>query len=386
MRPLTFVALFVVAQAVTPDACGSRPPGSQPPPPPSTDPTITDQFTTQDGIRLGVQTVVTNVEIPWSIVFAPDGRMFFTERAGRVRVFENGQLRADPVLVVGDVRHDGEGGLLGMALHPNFATNRLVYLLYTTDTAAGRINRLVRYREVNNTLGDRAVLLERMAGSGIHNGGRIRFGPDGRLYVTMGDAANTALSQQLSSLNGKILRLNDDGSAATGNPFMSEVWTWGHRNPQGIDWNPLTTDLWSTEHGQSANDEINLLRSGRNYGWPVIEGSETRPDMEAPVRFFAPSSVAPSGGSFYTGTLMAGLRFNFIFGTLAGRHIHRVVLEANDMTRIATTERWLENRFGRIRDVVTGPDGALYFCTNNRDGRGSPTATDDRIARIVPVQ
>jgi glucose/arabinose dehydrogenase len=386
MKSVSLLALVVVAQTISPDACSNRPPQSPPQSPPADTLPITDQFTTQDGLRLGVQTIVTNVEIPWSLAFAPDGRLFFTERAGRVRVYQNGQLVPDPALVVSDVRHEGEGGLLGIALHPDFAQNRFVYLLYTADTPAGRRNRLARYREVNNTLGDRAILLESIAAAGIHNGGRIRFGPDGLLYLTMGDAANTALSQMLSSPNGKVLRLNDDGSAASGNPFASEVWTWGHRNPQGLDWHPTTGDLWATEHGATANDEINLLRQGRNYGWPVIEGAATRPDMEAPVRFFAPSSVAPSGASFYTAARMAGLQSNFFFGTLAGRHIHRVILDAADPTRIASTERWLDGRFGRIRDVVTGPDGALYFCTNNRDGRGSPVSTDDRIARIVPAQ
>ncbi len=372
------LALVVVAQVLQPQACGNppRPPdtGNQP---------ITNPFTTPDGLRLGVQTIVTNVEIPWSMAFAPDGRLFFTERPGRVRIYQNNQLIATPALVLEDVRHVGEGGLLGIALHPQFTNNRLVYLLYTANAPGGMVNRLVRYREANNTLADRAVLLERMAASSIHNGGRIRFGPDGLLYVTMGDAANTSLSQTLSSLNGKILRVDENGIAAGGNPFGSEIWTWGHRNPQGLDWNPTTRDLWATEHGASGNDEINRLQGGRNYGWPTIEGAATRPDMETPVQFFSPS-IAPSGGSFYTGSRMPGLRNNFLFGALTGQHIRRVILDAGDPTRIASTERWLNGEFGRIRDVILGPDGALYFCTNNRDGRGSTAASDDRIARIIP--
>jgi glucose/arabinose dehydrogenase len=359
-------------------ACGSPTPA-----PPSSE--ISDQFTTPDGIRLGVQTIVTNVEIPWSLAFAPDGRLFFTERPGRVRVYQNGQLLPAPALTLSDVRAAGEGGLLGIALHPNFGQNHFVYLLYTADSSAGAVNRLARYRELNNTLAERAVLAEDMAAATIHDGGRIRFGPDNMLYVTMGDASNPANAQSLSSLNGKILRFNDDGSRPADDPFSSPLWTWGHRNPQGLDWHPMTGDLWATEHGQIGNDEINIIRKGRNYGWPAIEGAATRPDMETPVRFYSPA-IAPSGGSFYSGTRVPGLRANFFFGALAGMHIHRVILDAADPTRIASTERWLENRFGRIRDVVAGPDGALYFCTSNRDGRGSPVATDDRIARIVPVQ
>ena len=380
MRSFSLAAVVIATQVIQPQGCKS-------PAPPSSDsnPPITDQFTTQDGIRLGVQTIVTNVEIPWDLAFAPDGRLFFTERPGRVRIYQNGQLQSAPSLTLDDIRAVGEGGLLGIALHPNFVQNHLVYLLYTADTPAGPANRLARYREVNGTLAERAILAEGMAAASIHNGGRIRFGPDNMLYVTMGDASNPANAQSLSSLNGKILRFNDDGSRPGDNPFSNPVWTWGHRNPQGLDWSPVTGDLWATEHGQVGNDEINLIRKGRNYGWPTIEGAATRPDMETPVRFYSPS-IAPSGGSFYVATRMPGLRGNFFFGALVGAHIHRVILDAADPTRIQSTERWLENRFGRIRDVVTGPDGALYFCTSNRDGRGSPVTTDDRIARIVPVQ
>lgn len=379
MRIQSLALLFLVAQVLEPQACKKRPMpdlGDQP---------ITNQFTTGDGLRLGVQTIITNVEIPWSLAFAPDGRLFFTERPGRVRIFQNGQLLSAPALVVDDVRAVGEGGLMGLAFHPQFAINRYVYLLYTANTPGGPVNRLARYRETNNTLADRAVLLERMAAAGNHNGGRIRFGPDGMLYLTMGDAGDTSLAQSLSSLNGKILRLDDNGLPASGNPFGSEIWTWGHRNPQGIDWHPTTGDLWEAEHGNSGNDEINRLQRGRNYGWPLIEGAATRPDMEAPVLFFSPS-IAPSGASFYAGSRVPNLRSNFFFATLAGRHLRRVILDATDPTRVASTERWLDGEFGRIRDVISGPDGALYFCTNNRDGRGSPTSADDRIARIVPVQ
>jgi len=375
-----FAAIVIVGQVLQPQACGSKPQ------PPASDQAITNQFTTSDGIRLGVQTIVSNVEVPWSLAFAPDGRLFFTERPGRVRVVQADQLVAAPALVLSDVRAVGEGGLLGITLHPQFASNHFVYLLYTTTGAAGGlVNRLARYREVNNTLADRAVLLERMAASSIHNGGRIHFGPDGMLYLSMGDASDTSLPQSLSSLNGKILRLDENGLPAAGNPFSSEIWTWGHRNPQGFDWNPATGDLWATEHGNVGNDEINRLQRGRNYGWPIIEGAATRPDMETPVQFFAPS-IAPSGASFYPSTRIAALRGNFFFGALVGTHIRRVVLDPNDPTRIASTERWLDGQFGRIRDIIVGPDGFLYFCTNNRDGRGNPSATDDRIARIVPVQ
>lgn len=375
MRPWVLAAAFVVAQSSQPQ-CGKTTP--------AVTGAVTDEFTTADGVQLGVQVIATNLEIPWSLAFAPDGRLFFTERPGRVRVYLDGQVLAIPALTLDDVHAEGESGALGIALHPDFANNHLVYLLYTANTSGGPVNRLARYREANNTLADRAILFEQFSAAAIHDGGRIKFGPDGKLYMTMGDAANTSNAQSFASFNGKILRVNDDASTPADNPFGGPIWTLGHRNPQGIAWHPVTGDLWGTEHGNVGNDEVNLIRKGRNYGWPVIEGATSRPDMESPIRFYSPS-VAPSGAAFYNGTLMPGLRNNFIFATLAGRHLERLVLDQT-ATQVASREVWLQDRYGRIRDVVVGPDGALYFCTNNRDGRGTPGATDDRIARIVPRQ
>lgn len=343
-------------------------------------------MTTGDGVRLGVQVVLTGLEIPWSLAFAPDGRLFFTERVGRVRVVQNGQLLATPAYTFSDVRAAGEGGVLGIALHPNFAQNRFIYVSYTALRADGAsVNRVVRFREANNVLGEAAVLLDNIPGAIIHDGSRLRFGPDGKLYVTTGDAADANLSQTLSSMAGKILRINDDGTTPADNPYGSPVWSWGHRHPQGIDWHPATGQMWATEHGSTGNDELNLIVRGANYGWPIIEANQTRPDMITPVLFFNPA-IAPSGLSFYTAMRIPQFRANIFFTALRGAHIHRVTLDPADSTRVAATERLFAERFGRIRDIVTGPDGALYFCTSNRDGRITPVASDDRIARIVPVQ
>jgi glucose/arabinose dehydrogenase len=372
--PFVFAAAFAAQAQQT--ACNGSPPSNP-------DTPAAEVLTASDGTRFSLETVVTGLEVPWSLAFAPDGRLFVTERPGRVRVVQNGALLANPALILDDVAASGEAGVLGLALHPQFTLNHLVYLVYTARRGSAMVNRLVRYREVNNTLGERAVLLDDITGATIHDGSRVRFGPDGKLYVTMGDAATADLAQQVSSPNGKILRLNDDGTTPSDNPFGSPVYSYGHRNPQGIDWHPLTGDLWETEHGATANDEVNRIDPGKNYGWPVIEAAATRPDMETPAIFFSPTSVAPSGASFYRGTAIPGFRNNFFFATLAGQHLHRVRFDPSDPRRVLGHERLLEGRFGRLRDVVSGPDGALYFSTCNRDGRGTPAAGDDRIVRIV---
>jgi aldose sugar dehydrogenase len=318
------------------------------------------------------------------MAFAPDGRLFVTERPGRVRIIESGRL-LPAALVLDDVAAVGEAGALGLTLHPQFAANRFVYIAYTARLPNGAmVNRVVRYREVGNTLGERAVILDGLSANTIHDGSRVRFGPDGRLYVTMGDAASPSIAQDLGSLNGKILRLNEDGTRPSDNPFPSPIWSYGHRNPQGIDWHPATGDLWETEHGQTGNDEVNRIEAGRNYGWPIIEGDAARAGMEAPLLFFSPA-IAPSGASFYTGNLIPAFRNNLFFTALRGEHLHRVRLDPGNPRRVAANERLVDRRYGRIRDVITGLDGALYFCTNNRDGRGNVSPDDDRILRIVPA-
>jgi glucose/arabinose dehydrogenase len=380
-------ALLSGAAATNTANCGPATAPSDPRPVPIPFPSpSTEIFTTADGVRFFVDTYVSRVEVAWSLAFAADGRLFFTERPGRVRVVQNGSLVAQPALTLTDVVANGESGALGLALHPQFATNHFVYLSYTADNGRGSaVNRLVRYREANNTLVDAVVLLDNIGASAIHNGSRVRFGPDGTLFMTMGDAAAADNAQSLSSDNGKILRLNDDGTTPRDNPFSTPVFSFGHRNPQGIDWHPATGELWETEHGNIGNDEINVIEAGKNYGWPVIEGDAARPGMVTPIVFFTPS-VAPSGGSFYRGTAFPAFQNNFFFATLRGMHIHRLRLDASNPRRIAAEEKLIENRFGRIRDVVSGPDGFLYFSTSNRAGQSdAPAPDDDRILRLVPL-
>jgi glucose/arabinose dehydrogenase len=378
---------LAVAMLGTLVACGgsSKNSSSLPETPETPGGIAVERFTAADGTKFGVQVLVTGLQIPWALAFAPDGRLFVSERPGRVRVYMNGQLLAEPALTLTDVYTNGESGILGLALHPDFATNHFVYLDYTAAGSTGPVGRLMRFRETGNKLSEGVVLLDDVGASGIHNGSRVKFGPDRLLYVTYGDAANPSVAQDVAALNGKVLRFNDDGTSAAGNRFSSPVFTFGHRNPQGLAWHPVTGDLWETEHGQVGNDEINVLDAGNNYGWPVIEGNATRPDMVEPRTFFSPS-VAPSGAAFSSGNAIPAFRNQLFVATLAGQALLRVTIDGSNLRHVASVERLLEHTYGRLRDVVNGPDGFLYVCTSNRDGRNTPVAEDDRLLRIVPVQ
>jgi glucose/arabinose dehydrogenase len=377
--PALLLALLVATDALSTKACTNRPADPQPGPMPVAP--AGEVFTTEDGVRFRVEVLATQLQIPWSLAFAPDGRLFVTERPGRVRILNLAAGTSELALTLADVQAQGEGGLLGLALDPDFETTRHVYLYYTATAAGGSVNQVVRYREVANRLAERAVLLDNIPASSIHDGGRLRFGPDSLLYITAGDAAATSLAQDLASLAGKILRVNRDGSTPRENPFGTPVYSWGHRNPPGIDWHPGTGELWASEHGNSGNDEINVIETGANYGWPRIEGAQTMTGMRTPITFYNPA-IAPSGASFYRAQLFPAFANNLFVATLRGTHLLRLRLEPG-VPRIAMQERLLVNEFGRIRDVITGPDGFLYFSTSN--GRGGSNASDDRIARIVPA-
>ena len=242
---------------------------------------------------------------------------------------------------------------------------------------------MVRYLEANNTLIDAVTILDGLPADRRHDGGRLRFGPDGQLYLSIGDVSVPRTAQDLGVLSGKILRIAKDGTTPVDNPFASQVYSFGHRNPQGFDWHPVSGEMWATEHGPVGNDEVNRIRAGRNYGWPEIEGAETMAGMESPVLFFSPA-IAPSGASFYTGAAFPAFRNDLFFATLRGTHLHRVRFSP-DAGVVVGDEILLEGEFGRIREVVIGPDGALYFCTNNTDGRGTPSEGDDRIVRLFPA-
>lgn len=386
------LALMLVAQLIHTQACRPTQPREDvtPTPAPSPAPSPTpspapaaDTIVTRDGVRFRTEVVASRLVIPWALAFAPDGRLFFTERPGRVRILNVSTGSIDTALTLDDVSTRGEAGLLGIAIDPDFAQNRRGYIYYTASVSGGgAVNRIVRCREVGGLLGERAVLLDNIPAASIHDGGRLRFGPDRLLYATAGDAANTGLPPELASYAGKILRIATDGSTPRDNPYSSPIYSYGHRNPQGIDWHPVTGDLWASEHGNAGNDEINVIQSGGNYGWPRSEGGIVQGGTIGPVTHYVPA-IAPSGASFYRGRVFPQFANDLFVGALRGTMLLRVRVDSS--RRIEFQERLLEDRFGRIRDVITGPDGYLYFCTSNRDGRATPDTTDDRIVRLVPV-
>jgi glucose/arabinose dehydrogenase len=367
------------------NACASAPPGKG---------AGEVESTNTDNVSFRVETVVGGLSVPWSIVFAPDGRMIFTERAGRVRVFEKGTLRPEPLIVIADVEARSESGLMGLTLHPDFAQNGFLYLAYAYDNSSETMVRVVRFRESDKELTDRKTIIEGIPAAQFHAGTRLRFGPDRKLYITTGDAGKKELAQRLDSLAGKTLRLNDDGSVPADNPFVgqpnarTEIWSYGHRNSQGLDWQPGTDLMFQTEHGPSGfdgpdgGDEVNIVERGMNFGWPVIHHTQTRAGMEAPLLEYTPA-VAPAGAMFYRGSAFPQFKGNFFFGCFVGERIVRVKLDGR---RVIKQENLLLKKYGRIRDVVEGPDGSIYFATSNRDGRGKPASDDDRILRLVPVK
>lgn len=339
-----------------------------------------------------VETVAENLTIPWGIDWTPDGTVFFTERNGNLRIITpDGKLQQEPLLSIGV--GGVEGGLLGIAVDPKYKDNNYIYLYYTYNEFISTSNKVVRY-QVNlddRTIAEDKVLIDGIPGGPFHDGGRIKFGPDGKLYITTGDAGNPALSQDLNSPAGKILRINSDGSIPEDNPYEdSFVYSFGHRNPQGIDWDD-EGNLIATEHGPSglrgiAHDEINLIKAGGNYGWPDIIGDETKKDLLTPILHSGNDTWAPSGGEFYIGEKIPQWTDKYFVATLRGSHLHMIDFNLNEENNtIISHSKLFENEFGRLRDIATGPDGFLYILTSNQDGRGTPDNTDDKILRITPI-
>ena len=322
-----------------------------------------------------ISTAVQNLQTPWEITFLPDGRLLITERSGSLVLIDADSER---IPIVG-VLEQGESGLLGLALHPEFDQNGLLYLYMSYQGAGSPLNRVERYQFDGKVLSDRMVIIDQIPGDVNHDGGRIEFGPDGLLYITTGDASYGPNAQDINSLAGKILRLHDDGTIPADNPFGNAVYSYGHRNPQGLAWDEQG-QLWSTEHGPSGlgsgYDELNLIEIGGNYGWPDIQGDQTRVGMISPRlqsggnETWAPGDLEiVDGVAYFTG--------------LRGSTLYSVTL--NDI-RPETLQRHFASEYGRLRALRLGSDGLLYVGTSNRDGRGSIRAGDDKIFRIDPKQ
>ena len=343
-----------------------------------------------------VVTVADSLQNPWSMTFLPGGDMLITERPGRLRIVRKGKLLPNPVEGVPAVRGGGQGGLLDVVPHPAFATNRLIYFSFakaSADTLQGT-TAVARARFENDRLTDVQEIFEAKVwstGRG-HHGSRLAFDRNGFLFITLGDrqvapSGNLEAhpAQDLSNHFGKIIRLHDDGRVPADNPFVNregalpEIWSYGHRNVQGLAIHPETGDVWATEHGPQGGDELNLIQPGKNYGWPVIgfgvnyrtgaaiHSGTHKEGMEQPVNVWVPS-IATSGLLFYTGTKFPGWRNSLFVGGMQGEVLARLTLDG----RRVMNEEKLVQRMGRIRDVRQGPDGFIYLAIDNREGKKTP--------------
>ncbi len=303
-----------------------------------------------------------NLNTPWAMDFLPNDTMIFTQRGGDISLLDkNGVKNIGNI----NVTANGESGLLGVAVDPQFSQNKYIYLYYT-NAGGNRVSRFV----LNDKLENETVILDKIPSATIHNGGRIKFGPDGKLYITTGDANNRTSAQDINSLSGKILRINKDGTVPSDNPYKNYVYTYGNRDPQGLTWNPNGI-LYESEHGETQNDEINILISGGNYGWPIYQGNNTAPGYQLPLFASTNFTLAPSGMAFYNKKLyVAGLR---------GSQVRQIILSDNGTS--INGQQAILTQLGRIRDVVAH-NGYIYICTSNRDGRGIPQIGDDKIIRI----
>jgi glucose/arabinose dehydrogenase len=331
--------------------------------------------------RVAMETVAGGLEHPWGLAFLPDGRMLVTERPGRLRVISEDGALSEPLAGVPDVAASGQGGLLDVALDPDFASNRLVYLSYAEPGAGGASTAVARGRLDGGALKDVQVIFRQQpkVSGGNHFGSRLVFARDGTLFVTLGERFKFEPAQDLSNHLGTIVRINADGSVPDDNPFVGrtdarpEIWSYGHRNVQGADLHPETGRLWSLEFGPRGGDELNIPEPGRNYGWPLVSWGRhytfidipdppTRPDLAASIYHWVPA-ISPSGMAFYTGTLFPDWKGNLLIGGLSSRALVRLTLDGE---RVTGEERIPMD--ARIRNVRQGPDGAVYLLTDQDDG------------------
>ena len=322
-----------------------------------------------------VQVLATNLEKPWAIGFGGD-KIFVTEKTGQVRVIDSGALLDEPLVTLRTADVFG-GGLLGIAIHPAFDDNHLIYVYYTYEKDGALWNKILRITELENKLDSAKTIFDNIPGSAYNNGGIMKFGPDGKLYVGTGYISESSHGpQDIQSLEGKILRLNDDGAIPDDNPFSgSPVFSFGHMNTKGLDWDN-EGNLFAAEMGPSKNDEINLIQPGRNYGWPEQEcaGNEEFVD---PINCYDPA-IEPGGIVFYYGDQIE-LENPLVLASLRASHLFNLEIDDGEVK----SQISILSGMGRIRDVAVGPDGYLYLITSNTDGKGFPDASDDKLLRIM---
>ncbi|GAA0762088.1 PQQ-dependent sugar dehydrogenase [Clostridium sartagoforme] len=329
-----------------------------------------------------VEVIAENLNIPWAIDISDEGKLYFTERVGSIRVIENGNLNFKPVITLKEpFISRGEGGLMGVVLDPSYLQNHYIYVMYSYLEDNKVYNKVVRLIENNNKAFIDKVILDKIPGGRIHNGGRLKIGPDKKLYITTGDAGIPNLAQDLTSLAGKILRVELDGSIPKDNPIInSSIYSLGHRNPQGLAWNSNNI-LYEAEHGQAAHDEINIIKAGINYGWPIVQGNEVSNNIlsQKPLIQSGEETWAPSGITFIS---QGPWKSRLLVANLRGSQLLSISLN-EEGTMVTNVESIMKNEFGRLREVVEAKDGSIYITTNNRDGRGNPNINDDKIIKLT---
>ncbi len=345
-------------------------------------------FGPQGQVKVRVEEVVTGLDVPWGLAFLPNGDLLVSERPGRVRLVQKGKLRPQAIATI-KVSDRGEGGLLGIATHPDIANNRFFYVYFTANKNGSPVNQVERWRLSTNGLSatrDRTIV-DNIPVAQFHNGGRIRFGPDGMLYIGTGDARQPDLSQNVKSLAGKILRVTSDGQVPADNPFPGNpVYITGIRNTQGFDWVNAST-LWVSDHGpsgelgRSGHDKVSVAQAGDNLGWPTTYRCESRQGLVTPAIVWR-QALPPGGAAIYTGNAIPEWKGSLIVAGLRAEHLQRVVIDPQS-NQVRQHEVYLQGQQGRLRDAVMGPDGELYVTTSNCDGRGSCPAAQDKILRIT---
>ncbi|MBZ4421642.1 sorbosone dehydrogenase family protein [Myxococcus sp. RHSTA-1-4] len=386
MRASRRVVLSLVVLALSASAC--RKSQSQGTAAPQECILVEEGWGTDGTVPFDVEVVAEGLEVPWGIAWLPGGDALVTERPGRVRLLKGGVLQPTPVATV-RITSTAEGGLLGIAAHPDFASNRQFYLYVTTDAGGPDENRIERWtlsEDRTQATFDR-VIFGGIPSATYHDGGRLRFGPDGMLYAGTGDAREPDRSQDVKDSAGKLLRLTPEGQVPQDNPFPnSPAYLTGLRNLQGWDWKDANT-LYVTDHGPSGetmrrgHDEVSLARPGANLGWPGIYACELREGQVTPSLTFS-DAMPPGGAALYTGSAISEWRGSLLIGTLGSRHLHRVEFASDNPARVVRHEVYLRNTYGRLREVTMGPDGHLYVTTSNCDGRGNCGPRKDLILRL----